>query len=660
MIDTTHDTDLDATRRRTLDAVCTTLLPACDTDEPGPVGELLREGARERGIVAAVETAIPGLRGYVRRPLLALLDRLGATGFADSDLVARTAALRAAGHDRDGRFAIKQLKGMVFGTLFGALDASGRNPVWPAVGYPGPSVAPPSPADAPKTIPLVTVEGDEQTIEADVCVVGSGAGGSVIAARLAAAGHDVVILEQGEYRNEADFDQLDVKGAQMFLGGGLVWSEHGELGVLAGSALGGGTVINSLVSLKTPPEIRALWASMGLEGLDGPEFDACTDAVWRRINVNTEATRHNRNTERMVAGLSALGYGHEPLPRNVSLDDEPEHCGFCNNGCLRGCKQSTLKTYLQDAADDGARVIVGCRVERVTSEDGRATGVDAVVTHGDGGSTRLRVDAPTVVVAAGGVESPAVLLRSGIGGPAAGRHLRVHPAWIVTGVYDEPVEAWSGQIQSAASFDLTHCEDGVGFLVESLTLNPTTWATQMPFVDGRAHREALLQLPYMSSWHGVSHDHGSGEVTLDEDGNALVRWEHGDEVDRRVGIRAHVELARMAHAAGAREIFTFHFEEYRWRRGEDFDAFLDALRSAPLEDHTAYSAHQMGSCRMGADPATSVADGDGQLHDVSGVWIGDAAALPTAPGVNPMITIMALAERTASRILAAVPARAAA
>jgi choline dehydrogenase-like flavoprotein len=587
---------------------------------------------------------------------MALLQALAAEEFADRSLEERTLRLRSAAEDRDERFAMKHLKGAVFGLLFGQLDATGRNPVWPAVGYPGPLASPPSPVEAPKTIPVERIAGDHAVMDADVCVVGSGAGGSVIAARLAAQGRSVIVLEQGGYRNEADFDQLDAKGAEMFMGGGLVWSEGGELGLLAGATLGGGTVINSLVSLKTPQDIRELWAGLGLDGLDGPEYEACMDRVCDRINVNTEATHYNTNTERMVAGLTAMGYAHEPLPRNVSLDDDPKHCGYCNNGCLLGCKQSTLKTYLQDAADSGARVVVHCRVEQVTTDNGRVTGVDALV-RGSGGATRLRVDAPTVVLAAGGVETPALLLRSKLGGPAVGRNLRVHPAWIVTSVYDEPVEAWSGQIQSAVSFDLTHCEGGVGFLVESLTLNPATWATQSPFVDGRSHRETLLKLAHMASWHGVSHDHGSGRVILDESGDALVQWEYGDEVDRRVGVRAHVELASMARAAGAREIFTFHHTEHRWVEGEDFDAFLEKLRSAPMGDATAYSAHQMGSCRMGMDPATSVADGDGQLHDVRGVWIGDAAALPTAPGVNPMITIMALAERTASRILAASAAQ---
>ncbi|MCW3016897.1 MAG: glucose-methanol-choline oxidoreductase [Solirubrobacterales bacterium] len=649
----TLDAVLSPGRTAALDAACETLLPALQTDAGGALGEYFAVGARDRGITATVAAAVPGLPADARDALLGLLDELAAREFAQAAVAERATLLIAAG-ERPGpaRFGLRQLKTMVFGLLFGRVDEQGRNRAWDAVGFPGPLTEPPTPEQAPKTIPIETFAPGAATISADVCVVGSGAGGSVIAARLAQAGRSVVVLESGPYRNESDFRQIESVGAEMFLGGGLVWAEGGQLGLLAGSTLGGGTVINSMVCLRTPDDIRAEWAAVGLEGLDGPEYDAHTDRVWDRLGVNTEATHYNRNTERMVAGLSAEGYAHEPLPRNASLDDDPRFCGYCNAGCQQGCKRSTLATYLEDAAAHGARFVVGAQVERVLVRDGRATGVEAVV-GGPDGETRLRVDAPTVVVAAGGIESPALLLRSGMGGPAAGRHLRVHPAWIVTGVYDEPVEAWSGQIQSAVSFDLTHCESGAGFLVESLALSLPTWASQPAFVDARQHREELLKLPYMASWHGVSHDHGSGEVVLDRDGRALVRWGLDDDVDRRVAARAHVELARLHRAAGARQVFTFHWSERRWQEGEDFEEYLRELQEAPPEDYTAYSAHQMGSCRMGADPAEAVADGRGELHDVCGVWIGDASALPTAPGVNPMITIMALAERTAAHIAAA-------
>jgi choline dehydrogenase-like flavoprotein len=141
-------------------------------------------------------------------------------------------------------------------------------------------------------------------------------------------------------------------------------------------------------------------------------------------------------------------------------------------------------------------------------------------------------------------------------------------------------------------------------------------------------------------------------VLLGGDGEPAVHWQLDDPVDRQLAARLHVELARLHHARGAEEILTFHWDDHSWRRGDDFEAYVARLEGASYE-RTAYSAHQMGSCRMGSDPATSVADGDGELHDVKGVWIGDASALPTAPGVNPMLTVMAVARRTAHAIAAA-------
>jgi choline dehydrogenase-like flavoprotein len=143
-------------------------------------------------------------------------------------------------------------------------------------------------------------------------------------------------------------------------------------------------------------------------------------------------------------------------------------------------------------------------------------------------------------------------------------------------------------------------------------------------------------------------------VVIDGHGQPIVRWSLSDDVDRRMFIRANIELARMHHAAGAPEIRTLHAEEVAWRRDSDepFEDFIARIEAAPYgpADITIFTAHQMGSCRMGSDPAGSVADGRGQLHDVAGVWIGDGSAFPTAPGVNPMVSIMSLARRTAGEI----------
>jgi len=622
-----------ASRSATLAALADALVPAVDRDGDA----FFALSASDLGLAELLD----GVATPRYEPLLAELE---SRRFADLDLDARTAALHevAAGGLRQ---LLRELKGATLGAFYAAPDADGRNPAWPAVGYPGPSSPPPTPEQAPKTIPVLQPAGTRQTLRADVCVVGSGAGGGVIAAELQQAGLDVVVLERGGYRNEADFRQLEAVGAQeLYLRGGLFFSASGSVGLLAGATLGGGTVINSLVCLRPPANVRAAWARAGLEGLDGPEFDAHLDTVSQRLNVNTEHTRPNRTNRMMVEALDSRGLPHELVPRNAADDDNPRYCGYCNAGCQHGSKQSTLRTYLQDAADAGARFIVDCAVERVLVRDGRAAGVVARV-----GGTEVTVEAATVVAAAGGIESPALLLRSGIGGPAAGRYLRLHPTYFVSGVYDEAVNAWAGQFQAVVSFAFANAVEGSGFLVESVALSLPFWAGCSPFTDGVAHKEHMLRMRHVAPWHAITHDHGSGKVTLGADGEAIVHWEPDDPVDRAVASRAHEELARLHHARGAREIFTFHWDEMRWRDGDDFDAFLERLRAAP-NDRTAYSAHQMGSCRLGVDPATSVANGRGQLHDVPGVWIGDASALPTAPGVNPMLTIMALARRTAHAI----------
>ncbi len=636
-----------------LDAVCDTLLPAIETSEPGPAGDLLRRGARERGIPAHVAAAIPALLSAPRAALLALLDELAAEQFAAQPLERRTARLLELG-DRlpDGRFAVKQLKTMTFGLLFGLLGEDGRNEVWDAIGFAGPITAPPTPEQAPKTLPITQVGGGEATLTADVVVVGSGAGGSVIAARLAQAGRSVLVLERGPYRNEADFRQLESAAGEMYLGGGMVWSEHGELGLLAGSTLGGGTVINSMVCLRTPQEIRADWAAFGLDGLDGPDYDRWQQTVWEALEVNTEATRHNASSRRMIAGLSELGHGHEPLPRNVTLDDDPRFCGYCNSGCQQGCKRSTQKNYLQEAADAGARFVVGCHVERVLVEDGRAAGVAAVV-HGEDG-----IDAPD----GAGADGRDRRRRDRVAGGAAAlrdrRPRRRPPPARPPGVDGRRRLRRAGQGLGGP--------DPVGRLVR---LHARRVGRRLPLRDARP-QPRLLGRPVAVRGRRRPSRAGAQARPRRRLARRLARSRQRPRRARRGRRGAGAVVARRRgrprrrgarpHRAGAdpprrrrQRGLHLRLEAAALARGEDVEAFEAQVRATPADQFTAYSAHQMGSCRLGADPQAAVADGDGQLHDVRGVWIGDAAALPTAPGVNPMITIMALAERTAAKLIEA-------
>jgi len=645
---------------QTLAALCDTFVPAVEADTGDPVErDFMARAASDLDAPAQID-------GLMADTLLeeeiaafgGLLDALAAEGFADAPLEARTQIVHGfRDQDPEAKLGLHSLKALTLLFFYALPDDEGRNPNWEALGYPGALSPPPSPEDAPKTISLAEVVGESASLECDVCVIGSGAGGSVIAAECARAGRSVLVLEMGGYRNEADFKQLELPGyLELYYGGGLAASESGSLSILAGQTLGGGTVVNYMNCIATPEHIRQEWEGHGLEGLAGDGFvREHIDVVMERLNANTEATTQNGSHRKLMEALDSLGLEHRPIVRNVSLDDEPEQCGFCAMGCQRGCKRSAMKTWLQDASDSGAQAVVGCHADRIVTSAGRASGVECTVTQPDGTQTALTIDCSDVVVACGSIESPALLLRSGIGGPAVGKYLRVHPAYVVMGVYDEPIEGWRGQIQSLVCDRHASIEDGCGFLIESTSVHPGLLGAAYPWESGQAHKELMHTLRWQAPFITVNRDHGSGSVTIDEIGRPVVRWDGGDEVDRSLTVRAHATLAELHRAAGAAEIFTTHAREVRWRRGDDFDGFRSAIEGASYEanDVACFTAHQMGSCRMGSDPADSVADGGGRVHDVQNVWIGDASAFPTAPGVNPMITIMALAHRTAGEMLSA-------
>ena len=187
----------------------------------------------------------------------------------------------------------------------------------------------------------------------------------------------------GGYRNEQDFNQLEIQGYQeLYYGGGLATSEDGSIAILAGSTLGGGTVVNYMNCIPTPERIVAEWAGHGLAGLD--DYDA-----YKRDHIDVVMERHQRehrgdDAERdphaADGGAGRAGHEHRPIVRNASLDDDPEICGYCPMGCQQGCKRSAMKTWLQDASDAGARAVVGCHADRILVEDGARDGRRG---HGD-------------------------------------------------------------------------------------------------------------------------------------------------------------------------------------------------------------------------------------------------------------------------------------
>jgi choline dehydrogenase-like flavoprotein len=330
---------------------------------------------------------------------------------------------------------------------------------------------------------------------------------------------------------------------------------------------------------------------------------------------------------------------------------DPATAGFTQFGDPSGSKRGTLQTYLRDAYDAGARILARTRADRVTVEDGRATGVVATYAGPDGGTRSLEVRATEVVVACGALETPALLLRSGIGGPAVGHHLHLHPSAGIFGVYAEDQQAWWGPPQAAVMDEFRDLGDGYGLLVEGSQYYSGVFAFQLARRDGRDAKEAMSKLGRMADFLFVLRDHGAGQVTVDDAGEAVHTYALTDERDvaaYRLGLRV---MARLHEAAGAEELW-FGTTPRVWRRGEDLEAWVDELDQVHIGANGLFmgSAHQMGSARMGTDPATSVARPTGELHDVDGVWIGDTSAFPTASGANPMLTCMALAHRTAEII----------
>jgi choline dehydrogenase-like flavoprotein len=590
-----------------------------------------------------------------------LLDGLRAQGFDEAPQPAREAILHGFMDADPGALAgLSGLRALTFLLFYAIPDpTTGQNPNWETIGYPGPRAAPPSPDEAPKTIPLVRPVGDTLTLTADAVVVGSGSGGGVIAGKLAAAGQEVVVLEAGGYYNESDFNQLELWAYEnLYRAGGLAQTAEGQIALMTGANLGGGTTVNWSNCLRTYDWVREEWErDHGLEGLAGPEYDRHLDEVSARIGVTVDCSDVNGPNQRLVEAADKLGLTHAAITRNADAEKyDADLAGLSGFGDVTGAKLGTLKTYLQDAADAGARFVVNCRVERVLVDGGRAAGVEGTYLDAEGRTARVVVRAPLVVVAAGALDTPALLLRSGIGGPAAGDYLRLHPATAMVGVYDEPQQAWWGPPQSALTNAYCDLADGYGYLVETSHASPGITGATMPWETGRQHKQDMARTPISSALVLLIRDRGHGRVTVDGAGNPVHTYPLSDGMDLahfRHGLKT---LARMHDAAGAQEILTLHRKRLHWVRdsGETIDAYERRVHDAPLSpfEHATFSLHHMGSARMGTDPATSVAGPFGELHDTPGVWIGDASAFPTASGTNPMLTTMALAHRTAEAIAA--------
>jgi choline dehydrogenase-like flavoprotein len=640
-------------QRASLRAFCDTIIPSIPRSDD-PDGFWARK-ATDLAIDQGVEQVLATLPPELQAGLAQLLDALGEQGIAQLSQLSREQLLaNVTMADAGAAQGVAALTGITLFLYYGAPDPeTGQNPNWKTLGYPGAAIPP---VETEKAITPLEPEGDELELEADVVIVGSGAGGGVIAGTLAQQGLKVVVLEAAGYFNEADFKQLELVAYQeMYWRGGPTPTADGNFSLQAGTTLGGGTTINWTNCLRTPAWVRDQWAhEFGLEGVDGSEHDAHLAAVLDRIGATDKASDLNGPQQKMKEGCERLAWDFRSVVRNVDLEKySPEASGYLGFGDPSGAKNSTAETFLRDAAENDAKILARTRAEKVLVENGRAVGVEAQYADpASGRSARVVVRAPHVVVAGGALETPALLLRSQIGGPAVGDYLRLHPALAIFGSYGDDLQAWWGAPHAGLSHEFDNLEDGYGFLIEGAQYTTGIGGSATPWTRGEQHKELMARYKHGATFIMLLRDRGHGRVVIDPNGESVPFYSIEDALDLKHTRIAIEKLIRLHEAAGAQEIMSLARRLPHWRRGDNLERFIERAQRVPQRagGQQLVSAHQMGTARMGTDPQTSVANPFGELHDVKGVWIGDGSAFPTASGVNPMVSIMALARRTAFAI----------
>jgi choline dehydrogenase-like flavoprotein len=483
------------------------------------------------------------------------------------------------------------------------------------------------------------------TLDTDVVVVGSGAGGAVVAAELAEAGQRVVILEEGAHTPPEVYGQM--RPSQQLR---TMWRRTGMtvavgvgdtpvVNVMMGRCVGGSSVLTGGVCFRIPDHVLRDWRDeRGLKDMTPELLEPCHAAVEKAVHVEeVPRSMWSRSTTLFGEGATKLGYELKPMRRNTSGCEGLSRCNF---GCPKGAKLSVDITYLPRAVAGGAEIHSDCLVERILTRGDRAVGVTGRLLANGRPAGRLTVHARRVVVAAGAYYSPLLLQASGVGRRSGqvGRHLTVHPSFRVTARFDEPIHGWRGSMQSAFS-DAFESE---GITLVSVFNPPGIVAVAMPGI-GPEHVARAHSLPNLAVFGLLVHDKGGGRVRRLWGREPFVTYRMDREERGRVnrGLRL---LAETFFAAGAREVFlpVLGSEPVTPDKLKSLD-----IEHVPGRRLECASQHPLGTCRMGASPEKSVVDPDGQAWDLKELYVADGSVVPTSLGVNPQLSIMTMATRIA-------------
>ena len=484
--------------------------------------------------------------------------------------------------------------------------------------------------------------------ECDVVVVGSGAGGAVVAKELAEVGHSVIVLEEGASLTRIDFTGPPLERMRrMYRANGLTAS-FGAPGMAMplGMGVGGSTLVSAGTAMRAPGRVLGRWESdHGIEGIDDASMRPFYERVERIQRVTQVSDALLGQNARVIArGVEKLGHTAALVTRMI---EGCRGCGVCSWGCPSDAKLSTHLTYLPRAQRAGASIYAGARAERILITDGRATGVEAVLVDAATRQPRARltVRAKMVVLAAGAIHTPALLARNALGNLTGqlGRNLHVGPVAHVGAFFDQPATGWRGTLQPLVIDDW---HESHGLLLHATASVPSVAAGMLPAV-GSELKEMLGRLGHFASITVTAADSPSGRVFPRGAHEPLVRYRLGQTDAKRV-VRGVIHAAEILLAAGARGVVT-------GLPGVDAVIGASALRDID-EDGIApkglrlVAQHPGGTARIGPDPASAVTDPWGEVHGVAGLFVADASLLPGSPAVPPQLTIMALATRTADHI----------